>query len=240
MEEGKILQIYARIRNEDEIAQISKECERRGIAKSDFVLEAVELHLMNNKDLTPMIDARDKAERSLEASREIREGLEKDIVQLEADKALLTQTLAEANRAHDVQKKRHCDLSDHVESVQEELASVKGYRDDLKQQLSIAEDKFADVVDAFNKAELDLTKANHTNNELERQNGDLKVARQSNANQRDKFKQKLEEVVQTHERLVSEVRAMQSRGVFARASKLKRFNTAKYVIKTEEDNETSA
>ena len=170
MEEGKILQIYARIRNEDEIEQISKECERRGIAKSDFVLEAVELHLMNNKDLTPMIDARDKAERSLEASREIREGLEKDIVQLEAD----------------------------------------------------------------------LAKANDTNNELERQNGDLKVARQSNANQRDKFKQKLEEVVQTHEKLISEVREMQSRGVFARASKLKRFNTAKYVIKTEEDNETSA
>ena len=173
-------QIYARV-DEDKIAQIAKECDRRGISRPDFVLEAVELHL-NDNDWTDVIDARRKAEFSLEASREIRENLEKDIVQLEAD-------LAEANRAHDVQKKRHCDLSDH-------------------------------------------------NDVQEKRNCELADARDANANQRDKFKQKLEEVVQTHEKLISEVREMQSCGVFARASKLKRFNTAKYVIKTEEDKKS--
>ena len=107
-------------------------------------------------------------------------------------------------------------------------------------ELHLKNNDFTDVVDARDNAELELKKANDTNNGLEKRNGELADARDVNANQRLKFKQKLEEVVQMHEKLISEVREMQSCGVLARASKLRRFNTAKYVIHTEEDNETSA
>ena len=201
MAEGKILQIYARIRNEDEIAQISKECERRGIAKSDFVLEAVEVHLASMHDRSRemyLIDERDKAERSLEASREIRDKAERSLEASEVE----SQKWADA----------HAVLWEDCDKVGKKLRIAKQEIERLKD----------------------------TNDKLHERNGELDDARDANAIQRDKFKQKLEEVVQTHERLVSEVREMQSRGVFARASKLKRFNTAKYVIKTEEDNETSA
>ena len=75
---------------------------------------------------------------------------------------------------------------------------------------------------------------------LKKHNTDLDDMRKTLISQRDKFKQKFEEVVQTNEILLSDVRRMQSLGVFARAFELKRFNTAKYVIQTGKDNETSA
>ena len=133
-------------------------------------MEAVELHLKHNKDLTPMIDARDKAERSLKASREINEKLEAEIAHLEA-------------------------------RAERETAQIE---------------------------------------RLAKHNTELDDMRKFLISQRNKFKQKFEEAVQTNEKLIADVREMQSSGVFARASKLKRFSTVKYVIQTEEDNEKSA
>ena len=175
-------QIYARV-DEDKIAQIVKECDRRGISRPDFVREAVERHL-NDNDWTDVIDARDEAERSLAASE------------------------AESQKWADA----HAEVWENCDKVGKELRIAKQEIERLKD----------------------------TNDKLHERNGELDDARDANANQRDKFKQKLEEVVQTHEKLISEVREMQSCGVLARASKLRRFNTAKYVIHTEEDNETSA
>ena len=199
MAKGK--QVYARIYSEKTITQLAKECDRRDISRPDLVREAIELHLGSVWDGSRdeyLIDARDKAERSLKASREINEKLEAENVKIEA--AFET-------------------LFEDCGNLGKKKAIVVEARDKLQRFLTIAEQEIE---------------------RLKKHNTDLDDMRKTLISQRDKFKQKFEEVVRINEILLSDVRRMQSLGVFARAFELKRFNTAKYVIQTGKDNETSA
>ena len=59
---------------------------------------------------------------------------------------------------------------------------------------------------------------------------ELREERDSAQNQRNKFKEKFEQAVQTNEVLIARIQELQKQGVFKRASGLKRINTASYTI----------
>lgn len=58
----------------------------------------------------------------------------------------------------------------------------------------------------------------------------LREARDAAVKQRDKFKEKFENAVQTNEVLIAKIRDLQGKGVFGRASGLKRIKTDTYRI----------
>ena len=188
--------------------------------------------------------------------------------ELKKQLSLAQDDFADVRDARDELKKQLANVQDKFKEVAEARDVNANQRDRFKEQFVEAKDKYENVrrecdkaadyasqiekdytesVKEFDRVELELEKANDANNvqekrnyELKERNYELNDARDANANQRDKFKQKFEEVVRINEILLSDVRRMQSLGVFARAFELKRFNTAKYVIQTGKDNETSA
>ena len=66
--------------------------------------------------------------------------------------------------------------------------------------------------------------------ELETQNKTLESARNSALSQRNKFKEKFEQAVQTNEKLIAKIRELQTLGIFKRASRLKRLVLARFSI----------
>lgn len=65
---------------------------------------------------------------------------------------------------------------------------------------------------------------------LKQEQSSLRESRDAAVKQRDKFKEKFENAVQTNEVLIAKIRDLQSQGIFARASGVKRINTDTYDI----------
>ena len=72
--------------------------------------------------------------------------------------------------------------------------------------------------------------------ELETQSKTLESARNSAITQRNKFKEKFEQTLQTNEKLIAKIRELQNLGMFKRASRLKHLVLARFSIFDESDN----
>lgn len=68
---------------------------------------------------------------------------------------------------------------------------------------------------------------------LETQSKELDRARNSAITQRNKFKEKFEQAIQTNEKLIATIRELQSFGMFKRASQLKRLVLARFTYNGE-------
>ena len=69
-----------------------------------------------------------------------------------------------------------------------------------------------------------------TEEKLVQQREEFRDARDAAVKQRNKFKEKFEKAVQTNEVLLAKIRDLQGKGLFGRASGLKRINTDTYRI----------
>ena len=134
-----------------------------------------------------------------------------------------------------------------TEAVERHLrygGDLKAECDDLKGQLADAKaelDRQTELIEShikiINKQDRRADAAEAKVSTLETQSKELDRARNSAITQRNKFKEKFEQAIQTNEKLIAKIRELQSLGMFKRASQLKRLVLARFTVYNEESGE---
>lgn len=115
------------------------------------------------------------------------------------------------------------DLKAECDDLKGQLADTKA---ELERQTLLNETNTEIIRSQSSRADAAEAKVS----ELETQNKTLESARNSALSQRNKFKEKFEQAVQTNEKLIAKIRELQNLGMFKRASRLKRLVLARFSI----------
>lgn len=119
------------------------------------------------------------------------------------------------------------DLKAECDDLKGQLADAKT---ELSRQTELNETHTKVISEQSSRAEAAETKVS----QLETQNKKLDAARNSTISQRNKFKQKFEQALQTNEKLIAKIRELQGVGMFKRASRLKHLVLTRFSIPTED------
>ena len=127
-----------------------------------------------------------------------------------------------------------------TEAVERHLSyggDLKAECDDLKGQLADAKtalDRQTELIETqikiINEQDRRADAAEAKISTFETESKTLESARNSALSQRNKFKEKFEQAVQTNEKLIAKIRELQNLGMFKRASRLKRLVLARFSI----------